>query len=97
MMKKLLLLLSVIHYSHAAFGQSFVTPFEQSKGLRSATYRQAISFYEQLDKKFNTISMAEAGPTDVSYPLHVVFYNNRGDFDLNAWKNRGNIIILVNN
>jgi hypothetical protein len=74
-----------------------LTIFETSKGLKSATYRQAIEWYAELDKKYATVAMQDAGPTDTDYPLNVVYYNNSGNFDVKDWKAKGNIILLINN
>ncbi len=93
-MKKLLLLLAIAHVNAKA---QQLTVFEESKGKRSATYLQTIDFYNALDKKYSTIKMQEAGATDVLYPLHVVLCNNRSNFNIDEWKNSGNIVILINN
>lgn len=94
MMKKLFLLLTIAHMH--AYAQKN-TVFEESQGKRSATYMETITFYEELDKKYATGKLQEAGPTDVVYPLHVVLYNNRSNFDIAQWKNSGNVVILINN
>ncbi|MCD6063135.1 MAG: hypothetical protein K0R82_1046 [Flavipsychrobacter sp.] len=94
MIKKLLLLLSIVHIT--AKGQQ-LTVFEESKGSRSATYSQTIDFYKALDEKYSTIKMQEVGATDVMYPLHVVLCNNSSSFNIEEWKNSGKLVILVNN
>lgn len=73
------------------------TPFEQGGGNTSATYAELVSFYESLDKKFETIHMEEAGATDAHVPLHVVYYSGDGVFDAEQWRADGKLIILVNN
>jgi len=96
-MKKIVLTLVVFCISVAAIAQSMVSVFETSNGMRSATYHEAISWFAALDSRFETVKMETAGPTDTRYPLHVVYYNNRGFFDVEEWKKEGNIVILVNN
>lgn len=97
MFQKLILSLLFLSIADAAIAQGFDTPYEQSKGLRSTTYKQLISFYDRLDDRFKTIRMDEAGPTDAYYPLHVVYYSNDGDFDIKNWKDHNKTIILINN
>ena len=74
------------------YAQDFETGFEQSNGKTSATYHELISFYQKLDKAYETIKMEEAGSTDSYYPLHVVYYCKDKSFDT---KNK--IVILINN
>lgn len=94
MVRKLLLLLLIVH---TTAGAQMMTPFENSRGIKSATFSEAIAFYRDLDAHYNTISMQEAGPSDASEPLYVVYYCNKGIFDAPAWKKSGNLILLINN
>jgi len=80
--------------SHA---QDLVTPFERTGGSASATYFEAIDFYRKLDRDFTTIDIQQAGPTDVIYPLHVVYFSGDGNFNIEDWKRRNKIVILINN
>ncbi|MBS1771656.1 MAG: hypothetical protein JST82_02260 [Bacteroidetes bacterium] len=77
--------------------QNFETTYERSGGTQSVTYQQLIPYYEKLDEKYETIKMQEAGNTDAYYPLHIVYYNKDGDFNISHWKQQGKIIILINN
>ena len=74
------------------FAQNFETGFEKSNGKTSATYKELISFYQRLDKTYETIKMEEVGTTDSYYPLHVVYYSKDKSFET---KNK--IVILINN
>jgi hypothetical protein len=74
-----------------------LTRFETSGGTETATYKETIAFYQQLNKKYTTVGLQEAGPTDTKYPLHVVYYSSDGKFDLGEWKRAGKLIILINN
>src|SRR5450755_1151590 len=80
-----------------ASSQSILTPFEQSKGARTATYSECIDFYRQLDKASAKISIREMGTSDAGYPYHVVLYSNDGQFDPAAWHRQKKIVILINN
>ncbi len=96
-MRKIVFALAVLCINVASFAQNMVSVFETSNGARSATYRQAVNWYRQLDKKYDKIHMEEAGPTNTPYPLHVVYYNNAGNFNISDWKAKGNLILLINN
>ena len=76
---------------------NFITPFELSKGSRSATHKQAISYYRSLDSAYTSILMEKAGRADGGYPLHVVYYSADGDFNVQHWHRDGKVIMLINN
>lgn len=96
-MKRIVLLFFSAMVSIWAEAQQWETPFESSGGKESATYQEAIRYYERLGRNFRTVHMEEAGPTDAVYPLHVVYYSSDGHFDLRRWKQQGKVIILINN
>ena len=73
------------------------TRFEASRGTETATYAETIRFYEDLDRKYATIAMDEAGPSDTRYPLEVVYYSGDANFDLDKWRRQNKIILLINN
>src|SRR3954465_7472056 len=100
-MKKIILTLFIItgFLSHtiAATDTTFITPFERSKGLRTATYAEVTDFYKRLQKAYATISTGDVGPTDNGYPLRSVSYTKDGQFDQDELKNSGKLVILINN
>lgn len=73
------------------------TPFEKSKGAESASYFEAIAFYQQLDKASPKVLVKEMGLTDAGYPLHLVLVSNDGIFDPINWHSKGKAVIMVNN
>ena len=76
--------------------QSYVTPFEASNGLQTATYQETIDFYMELARDFPEINIQTIGETDSEYPLHIVTFN--ADADFNFQKLAPNkTIVLVNN
>ena len=75
---------------------SFPTPFERSQGMETATYLQAVDFYIQLAKEYPEINIQTIGNTDSGYPLHVVTYNQEGDFNFQKI-GKDKTIILINN
>jgi hypothetical protein len=73
------------------------TPFEKSKGTETATYSEAVLWYQQLDKASPKVLVKEMGPTDAGYPLHLVLVSNDGVNDPAQWKARNKVVVMVNN
>lgn len=96
-MARSLSLFTLLFVLHTSLIAQPLTVFEQSKGLRSATYEQTITWYRQLDEEYASINMQEAGPTDVHFPLHVVYFDKSAKFDVSGWKREGKLILLINN
>lgn len=76
---------------------TFITPFERSNGMQTATYLEAFGFYKQLRDSFPSIVIGDVGPTDIGYPLRYVSYTSDADFDKDDIKKEGRIVILINN
>ncbi|MFS4469472.1 M14 family metallopeptidase [Maribacter sp. 2210JD10-5] len=76
--------------------KDFPTSFETSQGKETATYGEAIAFYIQLAKEFPQINIQTIGETDSGKPLHMVTYNEDGDFNFNKIS-ENKTIILINN
>jgi len=77
--------------------QGQLTPFERSKGTKTATYFECIEFYRQLDKASAQLSIREMGMSDAGYPYHVLLYSNDGQSDPAAWHRQHKLVILINN
>lgn len=74
-----------------------VTPFEKSKGKKTATYKEIIAYYTTLDKEFQSINVEEFGITDSGKPLTLVTYSANGA-TANAFNQTlGNLKIFINN
>lgn len=71
------------------------TPFEKGDGQQSATYQQAIAFYQQLAKASPRVRIDQAGLTDSGKPLHVVLLSADGQFKLKSPRQRS--VLLINN
>ncbi|PCH66819.1 MAG: hypothetical protein COC01_07140 [Bacteroidetes bacterium] len=76
---------------------NFLTPFEKSKEKETATYEEAISYYQNLAYEFDEISISEFGETDIGKPLHLVTISSSREFDPQKIKRQNKIIILINN
>ncbi len=81
----------------AGFCQELLTRYELSGGTQTASYAEAIDWYNRLDQQSGTIQMTSAGRTDVAHPLHVVYYSGDKRFDVRKWKEQNKVIILINN
>lgn len=80
-----------------ASAQEMATRFEKSGGTQSSPYTEVIDFYHQLDKQHGTVKIVEAGGTDTRHPLHVVYYSQDKQFDIETWKADNKVILLINN
>jgi hypothetical protein len=74
----------------------FETVFESTDGKETATYREVIEYYQQLQEAYPTISLEEFGTTDSGEPLHLAVYSSGEEFDLNKIREE-NSIIFINN
>ncbi|NRB58428.1 MAG: M14 family metallopeptidase [Winogradskyella sp.] len=75
----------------------FITVFEKSEGLETATYQQTIQYYKDLAHNYDEISIKVMGLTDSGEPLHLVIYNptnTKNDFESLRKNHR---ILLINN
>jgi len=75
----------------------WVIPFEASNGLESATYQQAIDYYNRLSKAFNEIHIYSYGKTDIGKPLHLVIISKDQDFDPESIKKANKRVLFINN
>lgn len=73
------------------------TPYERSKGNYTATYDQAISFYEQLAKEYPQAKLLTYGNTDFGKPLHLLVLSKNKVFDPVAIRKSDKRILLINN
>ena len=75
----------------------FITPYEKSEGLETATYHEVVDFYSRLSQASPRIRMTEVGITDSGYPLHLVMYAADSDFDVDKMQKPDKRVILINN
>lgn len=74
----------------------YPTPYEQSDGNQTATYREAVDYYSRLARKSTRISLNEMGPTDSGRPLHLVLIADPLP-SLDEVLKDGRSVLLINN
>ena len=84
-MKPSLLFLSILFLLGGSQLLSQQTRFEKTNGKESATYYEAIAFYQQLSKISPLVSVRKMGTTDAGLPLHLVLVNANANFSINHW------------
>lgn len=94
-MKNCILLLVLLKICSVAAAQQ--CRFETSNGTESATYFEAVQWYQQLDKASPRVLLKEMGMTDAGYPLHLVMVSADGNFEPAQWHRQHKAVILVNN
>ncbi len=98
-MKKLFLLI-IIFTSCAPVKEkidsNFVTIFEKSNGMETATYHQTIQYYKNLADAYPQIIIDSIGETDSGKPLHLVTFNPDKEFNFKTVK-KNKRILLINN
>lgn len=72
-MKKITLLFLI--QTVFSFAQDFKTPYEKGNGNQTTTYEEMVKFYDDLDQKFESISVVEKGKDDNGEPIRVVIFN----------------------
>lgn len=75
----------------------FETHFEKSKGLETATYKEIIQYYKNMDEVYAEISLDSIGETDSGHPLHIVILSVNKEFDFLEIKKTGKRVLLINN
>lgn len=92
------LILVLLGLSCQLFAQpaSLLTPFERNNQV-TATYFEAIDFYERLAKEFPQVQLKTWGMTDAGLPLHVAVVSGSGVFSPAALHQENKRILLINN
>jgi len=82
--------------SLTAFGQ--LSPFERSDKKETATYREAIAYYEQLAKSYpQQAKLFTYGSTDFGKPLHLLVLSKQKIFDPKILRANNKRVLLINN
>lgn len=98
-MKKLLMLFyfAGLLTLNAQHSPNFITVFEKSNGLETATYKETIHFYQNLADLYPEIGIKEMGKTDSGFPLHLVIFNTDKQFDFKKIQESNKATLLINN
>jgi len=73
------------------------TPFEHSNKKETATYTEAIHYYQSLAKTYPQAKLMTYGPTDFGPPLHLLVLSKDKMFDPMAIRKSNKRILLINN
>ena len=71
-------------------------PFEENDNY-TASYFEAIEFYEKLDNNYAKLKLLTYGSTDSGHPLHLAVLSTDGDFDAASIRQKGKHILMINN
>ncbi|TYB75762.1 M14 family metallopeptidase [Bizionia myxarmorum] len=74
----------------------FITVFETSKGIETATYSETIQFYTGLAKVYPQIQIKAIGKTDSGEPLHMVTFNSESEFNFETIRKKKRILLIIN-
>jgi len=74
----------------------FITVFEKSNGIETATYQETIDFYTNLAEIHPQIAIQSIGETDSGRPLHLVILNPDNEFTFEHIR-KTKRILLINN
>ncbi|MEO0897685.1 MAG: M14 family zinc carboxypeptidase [Bacteroidota bacterium] len=78
-------------------GQEMLTPFEKSGETETATYEQAISWYQQLAKRYKKAHLIEYGQTDAGKPLHLFVISSIKKVNPQKLRESKQAFVLINN
>ncbi|GAB3820049.1 M14 family zinc carboxypeptidase [Pontibacter rugosus] len=77
--------------------QDLKTPYEKGNGNQTATYDEAIQWYQQLDEAYEEVKMMPYGTTDVGRPLHLVVVSTDKDFKPASLHQKDKRILFIQN
>jgi len=78
-----------------AYNETTVT-YEENRASQNSTYKEVISFYQNLDSIYTTVKVFEIGTTDSGYALHLIVFNPEAHFDFKKLKEQ-KATLLINN
>ncbi|MDX1628136.1 MAG: M14 family metallopeptidase [Fulvivirga sp.] len=77
--------------------ENLKTVFELSDGKQTATYKQTIRYYRNLEVASSKIKVVAYDATDSGEPLHLVMLDWSETFDLKKSRESGKTHVLINN
>lgn len=93
---RILLLILVLSICFSASAQ-LKTRYELSEYTETATYAEAMAFYQSLADQYDAVTIREHGPTDIGLPLHVVLINTGDEKTPEEVQQSGKALWLINN
>lgn len=96
MVRFLILAFCLLSTTILAQPTKLLTPFERAENY-SASYEEAIAYYQLLDQTYESGKLLEAGPTDAGLPLHTFVIDFSKKFTPEAARQAGKLVLLVNN
>jgi len=90
----LLIMLSCTFFLNSKAQQ---TVFEQSNGTQTATYQQAIQWYDDLSELHDVVNVEEWGSSDAFKPISLVLVSADKQFNADIWRKEKKVVILINN
>jgi hypothetical protein len=75
----------------------WLTPYERGDRAVSATYEEAIAFYQRLAATYDQATLMPYGLSDVGKPLHLLLLSKHGVFDPLDVKLQRQAFVLINN
>ena len=73
-----------------------LTPFEKNDN-HTATYDEAIDYYQKLANQYGTVNMVEEGLTDSGKPLHTVIISETPVINRKKARQHNKAVLLINN
>ena len=77
--------------------QELLTPYEKGDGNQTATYQEAITYYQLLAQESDWVSIKEVGSTDYGHPLHIVMIDADQQFSARHAEQKNKVVVLINN
>lgn len=96
-MKTITTLVLLVFFSIILVAQeNYLTSFERQSNT-TATYEEAIAFYEDLADNFDELRLVEVGQTDVGRPLHLAILTTDQDFTPERSRVNNKAVLFINN
>lgn len=83
--------------NHTINQEEFKTRYETSGGKETATYEEAMQWWQKLDKASPYLSIAKSGTTDAGEPLHLIVISPTKNFSPEKLQESDRAIMLINN
>ena len=87
----------VILCAAAALAADFSTPAERSQYRRTATYDEAVDYFQRLEKASGWVKLTRFGTSPQGRALHLVIVSSEKAFTPEAARKSGKVIMLVQN